>query len=184
MQPFNKPIPTLQTERLTLRPFQRSDAPDVQRLAGDWELARTTATVPHPYEDGVAEAWIASHAQDWTNGVNGVWAFIRHEDDALIGCINLELNQQLERGEIGYWVGRPYWGQGYCTEAARVIVDYGFAVLNLHRIQARHSTINPASGRIMEKIGMTFEGTLRDYYRRWDTWHSISFHSILHTDRS
>ena len=176
-------VPVLETGRLVLRPFELSDAKRVQALAGDYELAKTTATVPHPYEDGMAEGWISGHAENWREGRDGVWAVTNRADGdlgrALIGCINISLSSQHETGEIGYWVGRPFWGKGYGTEAAQAVMDYSFRTLNLHRIFARHMSKNPASGRIMQKIGMTYEGTLREAEIRWGARDSICFYGIL-----
>ena len=86
--------------------------------------------------------------------------------------------------EIGYWIGKPYWSQGYCTEAAREVVRYGFEVLNLNRIQARHMTKNPASGRVMEKVGMKYEGRLRQSLLRWDQFEDVAIYSILRDESS
>jgi len=171
--------PTLETGRLLLRPFATGDAPDVQRLAGDREIARTTANIPHPYEPGMAEAWISRHEGDWTNGVAMVCAMVRKEDRQLVGAIGLTIDRDHLKAELGYWVGRPWWGLGFATEAGRTLVGYGFTGLGLNRIMARHFASNPASGRVMEKIGMSREGVMRQHYLKWGTFEDVVFYGML-----
>ncbi|MCD6327498.1 GNAT family N-acetyltransferase [bacterium] len=174
--------PTLTTERLILRPFELRDAPDVQRLAGTREIAETTINIPHPYEDGIAEAWIATHAERFENGGVVNFAICDREGDHLIGAISLFLKPHHERAEIGYWVGKPYWGKGYCTEAAREIVRYGFDELGLNRIFGEYMAGNSASGRVMEKIGMEYEGRLRQHMMKWGEPQDMMVYSILKSE--
>jgi RimJ/RimL family protein N-acetyltransferase len=171
--------PTLETQRLTLRAFTRADAPIVQRLAGDRAIADTTLNIPHPYGNGVAESWIASHDALRAQGSRVTFAVVRRSDDVLVGAITLTLHPERHRAELGYWIGRPYWGNGFATEAARAIVAYGFAALGLHRVHASHLARNPASGRVMQKIGMTREGTLRSHVRKWGVFEDIVIYGIL-----
>lgn len=168
----------LETERLILRPFTLADAPDVQRLAGDRAVASTTLNIPHPYEDGMAEAWIRTHPEQFARDETVTFAITRR-DGTLIGAIGLTINARFRRAELGYWIGVPYWGQGYCTEAARAVRDYGFETLGLHRIHATHLTRNPASGRVMVKIGMQHEGHLREHVEKWGVFEDLEFYGIL-----
>lgn len=171
--------PTLTTIRLTLRPFRIDDAPSVQQLAGAWEIAETTANIPHPYTDGMAEQWIGTHQGAFDQGESVTFAIVLKSDAQLIGAIGLGLRQVHHLAELGYWIGKPYWGQGYCTEAAKEVLRYAFEDLDLHRIQARHMTKNPASGRVMQKIGMKYEGTLRDSLFRWGRFEDVAMYSVL-----
>lgn len=159
--------PTLTTERLTLRPFKLSDAADVQRLAGDVRVAKTTANIPHPYPDGAAEEWIATHAPAWTEGKGAPFAIIEKSSEQLIGCIGvLGISSLHLRGEAGYWIGFDYWGKGYCTEALKELIRYCFTELQLNKVTSRHIGSNPASGKVMRKAGMQQEGLLRqDFFR-------------------
>ena len=171
--------PTLTTERLILRPFTMADAPAVQRLAGDRAVADTTERIPHPYEDGMAEAWIATHPQQFREQKECTFAVVPKDGQQVIGAVGLTLAMAHSRGELGYWIGHEYWNRGYCTEAARAVVDYGFSVLGLHRIQARHLTRNPASGRVMAKLGMQHEGRLREHTRKWDVFEDVDVYGVL-----
>src|SRR5678809_1114491 len=118
--------PVLTTERLVLRPFTLSDAPEVQRLAGDRDVASTTLNIPHPYREGVAEAWISTHREHYNQGRLITFAITRRADEAVIGAISLRPHPDHDNAELGYWLGKPYWNQGYGTEAARAILRYGF----------------------------------------------------------
>jgi len=156
--------PTLTTARLILRPFTLDDAAAVQRLAGVPEVACVTANIPHPYEDGMAEGWIGSHPQLRKDGALLALAITKRENGTLMGCVSLGIQPAHEKAELGYWLGTPFWGEGIMTEAARALVDYGFDELGLNRVQSRHLTRNPASGRVMQKLGMLPEGIQREVH--------------------
>ena len=176
--------PTLETERLVLRPFVISDAQEVQRLAGDRSIADTTLHVPHPYGDGVAEEWISTHSSKYTSGDLATFAVIQRSDDCLVGTVGITISQAFKRADLGYWIGVPYWGQGYCTEASKCLVDFAFNTLKLHRITAYHLVRNPASGRVMQKLGMTKEGVLREHTCRWGKYEDLVMYGILSSDTS
>jgi ribosomal-protein-alanine N-acetyltransferase len=177
-----KERPTLETTRLILRPFTVADARDVQRLAGEREIASTTLNVPHPYEDGMAEQWIGTHQEKYERGELVNFAIVRRADNALIGAIGLRITPQHTHAELGYWLGTPYWNAGYGTEAARAVVAYGFERLGLHRIHASHMTRNPASGRVLQKIGMHYEGCLRQHVNKWEVFEDLALYGILQSE--
>lgn len=172
-------LPTSTTEHLVLRPFAPSDARRVQELAGAWEIAETTANIPHPYQDGMAEMWISSHQQAFAAGESLSLAVTLKSDSSLVGAVGLHFVPANHLAELGYWVGKPFWNQGYCSEAAIEVVRFGFEQMNLNRIQARHMVKNPASGRVMEKAGMKFEGILRQSLFRWGKFEDVAMYSIL-----
>jgi RimJ/RimL family protein N-acetyltransferase len=176
--------PTLQTDRLALRPFELTDAADVQRLAGVREIADTTLNIPHPYPDGAAAEWIGTHRPSWERGRNVTYAITFRDTGTLIGAIGLEMTRSSSNGELGYWVAVPYWNCGYCTEAARAMLALGFGDLKLHRIQARHLTRNPSSGRVMQKLGMRLEGIHREAVRKWDRFEDLAVYGILVSEYS
>ena len=147
---------SLTTERLELRPFSLRDAARVRALAGDERIYRTTAGTPHPYGPGMAERWISSHQTIFYEERGIVYAICLKKAD-LIGAIDLRLNPERNCAELGFWIGKVYWNRGYCTEAARAMIAYGFGVLKCDKISARHVGGNLASGRVLEKIGMRQE---------------------------
>ena len=171
--------PTIQTDRLLLRPFALEDASMVQTLAGEKDIASTTLNLPHPYEDGMAEEWIGTHQDRYEKGESVVLAIVLNNNDTLIGAIGLEINKDNDRAELGYWIGKPYWNKGYCTEAARALIQHGFDVLGLVRIHASHFRRNPASGRVMQNIGMIHEGSLRKHIKKWGKQEDLEIYGIL-----
>ena len=173
------PQPDLHTERLLLRPFRPSDAPDVQRLAGAFEIADMTMTVPHPYPDGAAEAWIAMHERSWEDETGATYAIAERATGSVVGAIGLGIVRAHALAELGYWIGVPFSNRGYASEASRALLDFGFSALDLHRIQARHFLRNPASGRVMEKIGMMREGVMRGAARKWDRFEDLAMYAVL-----
>lgn len=174
-----KEQPELKTERLLLRPFRLSDAPDVRRLAGEREIADTTLNIPHPYEEGMAEAWISGHKEGFETGRLCNFALTLRGSGDMIGAMGLVITSRFDHAELGYWVGKPYWGRGYCTEAARAVVEYGFTRLGLHRIHASYFARNPASGRVMHNLGMKQEGVLRQHVKKWDKYEDLLVFGLL-----
>lgn len=172
-------LPTLTTARLVLRPFESGDAPVVQRLAGAREIADTTLNIPHPYPDGAAEAWIARHAGAWAARQALTLAVVEGDTGHLVGAVGLILAMPDQRAELGYWIGVPWWNRGYATEAAQALVAHGFSVLGLHRVMARHLARNPASGRVMQKLGMEREGVLRGHVLKWGTFEDLVVYAVL-----
>lgn len=174
------PPPTLKTERLLLRPFALDDAADVQRMACDKAIAENTLAIPHPYPDGAAEEWIETHENAYETDVAFHYAIVLTETDELIGAISLMgVSRNHHCAEMGYWIGRLHWNRGYCTEACQAVLDYGFNTLALNRIHAHHFGRNPASGRVMQKIGMTLEGCLRQHIQKWEHWEDMVVYGIL-----
>jgi len=173
--------PTLATERLVLRPFTLADAEAVQRLAGAEEIADTTLNIPHPYADGLAEAWIESHVDAFRDRERVALA-IADSNAVLVGAISLRLDLGHRRAELGYWIGLPFWGRGYATEAAVAMVGYGFEELGLNRIFAHHLARNPASGRVLEKAGFVHEGLHRAHVLKNGRFEDLQSFAVLRAD--
>src|SRR5262245_56457007 len=171
--------PILRTSRLLLRAAAPSDAPEIRRLAGAREVAATTLNIPHPYPEGAAEGWIARQAEAWAEGTDAGFAIFEREGESLVGGIGLRLVTGHRRGELGYWIAVPHWNRGYCTEAAHEMLRYGFEELALHRIYASHFANNPASGRVMEKIGMRHEGRRRGHVLKWGEFVDLEDYAVL-----
>lgn len=172
-----KEHPILETTRLVLRPFTLADAPGVQQLAGERDVAATTL-LPHPYETGVAEQWISTHQKRFELGQLN-FAIIRHADNVLLGALALRITLPHSHAKLAYWIGKPHWNNGYCTEAAQVVVQYGFTALSLHRIHASCIARNLASKRVLEKVGMVAEGCQRQHIQRWGVFEDVAFYGVL-----
>ncbi|MBV9107053.1 MAG: GNAT family N-acetyltransferase [Verrucomicrobia bacterium] len=168
---------TIRTDRLILRPFALTDAQQVKVLAGDERIYETTLSIPSPYEDGMAQCWIATHQRCFYEGSGVVFA-ICLSSGPLIGAVSLSADGLFNRAELGYWIGVAYWNYGYCTEAAKATVEYGFRVLRYHKICARHFVGNLSSGRVLEKIGMEREGVLRDEVMKDGKYITVELYGI------
>lgn len=176
------PLPTLTTEHLILRAFTLADAKRVQQLAGDFEIADTTGHMPHPYHDGMAEEWIEGTEQGFQEGTGATFAITLRESGELMGAIGLTIHRHNRRAEMGYWIGVTYWNHGYMSEAAQRVIAYAFEDLELNRVYASHFPRNPASGRVMQKAGMTYEGTLREHFVRWTAPEDLAYYGILKSE--
>jgi RimJ/RimL family protein N-acetyltransferase len=173
--------PRLTTERLLLRPLTLSDAADVQRLVNDPDIARDTLLIPHPYPEGLAAEWIATHEEKFERNENVVFGITLREGGELIGVIGL-IPEPHDQAEFGYWIGKPYWNRGYATEATAAVIGYAFETMGVNRVEASHFVRNPASGRVMEKCGMHLEGTLRQARKKYDEYVDIRVYSILRSE--
>lgn len=175
--------PTLRTARLVLGGFNLRDAPDVQRLAGVREIADTTLAIPHPYELDHARTWIEQQQQESLSGPSLSFAVRLSAAGTLIGCVGLrEIDPEHRQAELGFWIGRDWWGQGYAREAARAVIRFGFETLELNRICAHHMVRNPASGRVLLALGMQREGVLRQRVRKWGKYEDVALYAILRAD--
>jgi ribosomal-protein-alanine N-acetyltransferase len=167
--------PTLETARLRLRPYRDADIAELVPLIGTREVAATTLRIAHPYTEQDGRDFLAL-----TQEPDKIWlAVALRGDGRQIGGIGLRVDQQHHHAELGYWLGVPYWGQGYATEAAREMLRYGFETLQLHRIFASHFKPNAASGRILVKLGMRHEGCQREHIRKWDQFVDSELYGIL-----
>ena len=144
-------IPVLETERLRLRAPRRGDVKAIVRLANDRRVAENTARIPHPYGVDAAERFIAA-----VNRQDGEAIFVISRDRELIGVCGVEPREPAV--EIGYWLGAPYWGRGYATEAVRAAIDHAFGALGHEALQAGVRVSNPASRRVLEKCGFQWTG--------------------------
>ena len=169
----------LQTERLTLRAYAPSDIPALMPLIGAREVAATTLRIPHPFTDSDARSFMTATQEELANGSALRLAVVLRGSDTLCGGAGLRIEPDHRRAELGYWIGVPYWGNGYATEAARAIVNYGFGTLGLHRIFASHFGNNHASARVLTKIGMRHEGSLRAHVLKWGEFLDLEMYGML-----
>lgn len=179
----SKPVkaqPTLTSERLLLRPLTADDIPTLQRLAGRREIADTTLAIPHPYSEEHARQWITGCAELFTKGKGVVFALQNKREGILAGTLGLrDIDSEHAQAEMGFWVAVDCWGQGYATEAGRAVLAYAFTQLELNRIYAHHMVRNPASGRVLAKMGMKREGLLRQRVRKWGVFEDVVAMAVL-----
>jgi RimJ/RimL family protein N-acetyltransferase len=165
----------LRTERLGLRPLNVLDAAPVQTLAGNWAVSKTLDVVPYPYPDGLAEVWI-NETREKIKADGDVALAITTEPDGLIGVISVSRRRDGASGVLGYWLGEPYWGQGYATEATARMVRFATEGMHLEALTARVFVENPASERVLLKTGFRKVGEEERHYphrggaRRVSNW--------------
>ena len=145
----------LTTERLTLRPPVAADAPAIHRLVNDWEVVRNLSRLPFPYPRTLTEEWIESTIAQRERGQAHHLVIAGEEDGAemVIGCIGMRLDLAPRTGNLGYWVGRRFWGHGVAGEAARRVVSWALANLPIDRVEAHVAVDNPASTAVLRRLG-------------------------------
>ncbi len=150
----------LKTERLTLRPFQPEDAAGLHRLINNFDIAKMLELVRFPYHRELADEWIAATNKNLAAGTACQLAITGQEgaDEVLVGGVGITIDRASRTGRLGYWVGQKYWGHGVATEAARRLVSWGFANLEIDRITAGVATDNPASAAVLRRIGFRQAG--------------------------
>lgn len=170
----------IETSRLLLRPFEIGDVDDVFAYARDPEWSRFLRLLPRPYEAADAERFIARQILR-DRAVHPSWAVV--DDGTVVGGVNLRFDTTHRLAELGYSIARSRWNQGYCSEAARSVIDAAFERRpNLNRIHARADSDNDGSQRVMEKIGMTREGVLRSSrVERGEVYDEV-WYAILRTE--
>lgn len=174
-------IPELETPRLRLRPFRPADIPEIVRLAGHPAIAAATLYIPHPYDRHDAETWLSRHGPSAADGTGFTFAVTTRED-RLVGAIEIVLAPRHRRAELGYWIGVEHGRCGYATEAGTAVLDFGFGTLGLNRIEAHCFVGNRASARVLEKLGMRFEGALRQHVIKDGIPRDGLFYAMLASD--
>lgn len=174
----------IETNRLIIRPFNLSDSKKLFECCNDFEVVKTTLGIPWPYTKNIAKSWITAKEKEEKEGASYEYAICQKENkNEIIGCIALMgTNSPAKKAELGYWIERKMWNNGYATEAARAMIEFGFNKLNLNSIYARFFDINPASGKVMEKCNMKYAGTLRQHEYRFNNFYNIKFYEILKSD--
>jgi RimJ/RimL family protein N-acetyltransferase len=171
-------LPTLETARLRIRPYHETDVAELLPLIGTREVAATTLRIAHPYTEQDARDFLVMAQEP-----GKLWLAISlRSDGRQIGGVGLRVDEPHQNAELGYWLGLPYWGLGYATEAGREMLRYGFEDLRLHRIFASHFKHNVASGRILLKLGMRHEGCQREQIRKWDRFVDLELYGLLRQD--
>jgi ribosomal-protein-alanine N-acetyltransferase len=161
----------LRTERLVLRPFRAGDHAAVHAFAGDPDVVRWMDWGPNTPEETAIFLGLALLSETESPRTAYRFAVVRAADDAVIGSAELHVeSREHRRGTMGYLIAPAAQGQGFATEAAAVLLRFGFAVAGLHRITATCDPENVGSARILEKIGLRREGHLRDHYLIRGEW--------------
>ncbi|WP_417488473.1 GNAT family N-acetyltransferase [Maricaulis sp.] len=152
--------PRIETGRLLLRPPEMSDAPDIARHAGEYDIAKMTMLIPHPYPVPAAEMWVLMRRAGWAGSANRHLIVQTREADGgeMWGMAGVFRRSRDSEWEIGYWIAKPFWGRGLATEAGQALIDYARNELAAPVVTAGHYDDNPASGRVLEKLGFRYTG--------------------------
>lgn len=176
-KPFED-LPELETERLLLRKMRLDDAQAMFAYASDPEVTRYVLFETHrSVED--SEAFLRSAVEGYERGDFGGWGIVLKDSGRFVGTCGMDHAPEHARAELGYVLSREQWGKGLMPEAVRAVIRFGFGRMELNRIQARCIAENTASARVMEKVGMTYEGTLREYELIKGAYRDMKFYSIL-----
>ena len=178
-RPFED-LPELETERLLLRKMRLDDARAMFAYASDPEVTRYVLFETHrSIED--SRAFLRYAEEGYERGDFGGWGVVLKDSGAFVGTCGVDYGYAPEhaRAELGYVLSREHWGKGLIPEAVRAVIRFGFGRMELNRIQARCMAENTASARVMEKAGMTYEGTLREHELIKGAYRDMKFYSIL-----
>lgn len=169
----------IETDRLILRLFKEIDAPEVIRLCNNYNIYKNTLYLPYPYLKEDALNWIKNHVENFKQEKSFEFAITDKLTGKLYGAIALSNQSKFDNGELAYWIGEEYWGNGYATEAAKAVLQFAFMEKGYHKVFARYFDVNQASGRVMEKIGMKKEGTLKEHVKKDNEYMDLIYFGIL-----
>lgn len=175
-----KDFPTLVSDRLILDQIKPSDIPEIVTYAGNIKIVENTRTMPHPYFEEDAIAWM-NMANEGFKAKNNYMFAIRFKDtQAFMGGIGLTLDVANNRAELGYWLAEEFWNKGFTTEAVHTILKFGFEQLKLNKVVAVYLTTNKASGKVIIKNGMVKEALFKDHdVKRGSTVENYSYVSLI-----
>ena len=143
------------------------------------EIAATTLRIPHPYTRKEAEEYFDAMQAEAAKGKMLRLSIFIASGDEYCGSVGMHIEREHGRAEIGYWIGVPYWGRGYASEAAQAAVAHGFGELGLNRIYATVFGGNTASRRVAEKAGMKYEGCMPQHVNKWGRYLDVEIYGVL-----
>jgi RimJ/RimL family protein N-acetyltransferase len=170
----------LETERFILKPISMDDADEIYQNVKDYDIARWLISLPHPYPKDGAIKYIGEVMELSKKGLSYEFPIRLRSTGELVGVMAiLKVDRKNRNTELGYWIAKKYWNSGFATEAGLRALQFGFEVLNLERIYAKYYPENKASAKVMEKMGMKFEGTMRHEIYKNGKFYDMSYYGIL-----
>jgi [ribosomal protein S5]-alanine N-acetyltransferase len=151
----------IKTKRLILRPLQRSDALLLAKYANDRTIYRNTLRMPYPYTLKQANQWINKNLANYKKRNSNYYSFVIEFEGKFAGALGIDSIIRGHKAELGYWLGRPYWGKGFMTEAVKEATNFAFKKYKLKRVYAWTFTWNKASQNVLKKAGFKFEGVAK-----------------------
>lgn len=171
--------PTLWSKRLCLRCFELSDSISLVSLVNDFDVVRFSLNIPHPYTVEMAQNWISSLKHRFDEWAILNFAITEIQTGCLVGAIGLVVQEEHDRAELGYWIGRTYRGKGYAEESIRKTLGFCFTELGLHKVYATIFADNTISSHLLEKVGMVKEGYHQDHVLKWGRHYDIISYGIV-----
>ncbi|EJL75682.1 GNAT family N-acetyltransferase [Chryseobacterium populi] len=172
-----KEFPRIETERLILSQLKEKDIPFIVDYLQDKIFSELTSNIPYPYHKEDGEFWLKMSEKAFEDKTGFTFA-IRNKEEKIIGAIGLH-DREDDKAELGYWMAKPFWNNGFVTEVAKAILDFGFKELKFNKIFATYFVHNPASGKIMEKIGMEKEAVLKQHIKKEGKYFDIIMYSVF-----
>ncbi len=171
-------FPSIATDRLVLNQLQRSDIYEIVQLLNEKVFSENAISLPYPYFPRYAEFWLGVAQKGFEEKNKYIFAIRQKDNPKIIGGIEIGIDTKNNKAELGYWMGKKYWNQGYMTEAVKSVIEFGFK-LGLKKISASHFSTNPASGKVMIKAGMKKEGMLRCHTKKGDSYQDHVVYAII-----
>ena len=153
-------------------------------MANNRAIHEATLRIPYPYTPKDGREYLNRAMSDMLEDKEYIFAILLNETSACIGTFVFKMNLSDNKAEIGYWLGEPFWGKGYITEVVQRMLAFGFNELGLHRIEAHHLLFNKASGKVLEKCGLTLEGQLRSEVKHGALYHDVVLYGLTKDDYS
>lgn len=170
----------LETERFFLMPIARGDAEEIYQNVREYDIARWLINLPHPYPEDGAITYIQKVTELMKKGLSYELPIRLKSTGELVGVMALlKVDRKNRNAELGYWIAKRYWNLGFATEAGLRVMEFCFNVLNLERIYAKFIPNNKASRRVMEKLGMRYEGTMRHEVFKDNRYHDMNYYGII-----
>ena len=171
----------MQNEKVILRRLRLDDANIIQNLANNINIYSTTLNIPYPYTIDDAKYWLKLQEKQFEEDRAYNFAIINQKDKSLVGVVGISRDKS-NKGELGYWIGEEYWGNGFASSASELLIDYVFNDLSYNRVYSKHFAINPASGKVMQKLHMQYEGLLKSDELKDDVYHDILLYGLCKED--
>jgi ribosomal-protein-alanine N-acetyltransferase len=170
---------TIAGERITLRDFEPDDLDPSMAIVGDDDVTRTLSFDSRSRDEQAARLSDDIARARGSPRPDYYLAIVARETDRLIGFVRLGLLGTHRGGELGYALRKDHWGQGYATEAARLMLDFAFSTAGLHRVQAATGPDNEPSRALLERLGFRYEGCIREHVFTNGAWRDSLLYSLL-----
>lgn len=170
----------MKSNRIFLRELNERDESQIVVLLADKEISSNTLSIPFPLPDGWVRKWIEGLSKNQIGGHPTSFSISLMGSNQTIGVISLlDVDNVHNHAELGFLIGKRFWGRGYATEASKLLLNHGFHTLQLHRVFAYHFSHNIASKKVLKKLGMVHEGSIREHVKKDGRYLNSELYGIL-----